>query len=115
MDVEVSDHTGTVEMKMWTQTMDALLRSCGLDAPERGVTDIEEIEEQIRNKYWSLRCIIVEEAAYQNRSARNRLEVVSIKEQSRSFTGRERLYLLCNRITLMFDQGFHMCFQAKYL
>ena len=90
MDVEVSDHTGTVEMKMWTQTMDALLRSCGLDAPERGVTDIEEIEEQIRNKYWSLRCIIVEEAAYQNRSARNRLEVVSIKEQSRSFTGREK-------------------------
>ena len=41
MDVEVSvsDHTATVEMKMWTQTMDALLRSRGLDAPERGVTD----------------------------------------------------------------------------
>lgn len=92
VDVEVSDHTATIEMKMWTQTMDALLRTCGLDSPERGVTagNLEEIQECIRSKYWSLRCIIVEEAAYQNRGARNRLEVVSVKEQSRSFTGRDK-------------------------
>ena len=90
MDVEVSDHTATVEMKMWTQTMDPLLRSCGVDTPEGGVSDVEAIEEQIRSKLWSLRCVIVEEAAYQSRNARNRLEVVSIKEQSPNFTGKEK-------------------------
>ena len=42
----------------------------GVEEPERGVTadDIDEIEERIRKKYWSLRGIIVEEAAYLNRS-----------------------------------------------
>ena len=74
-------------------TMDVLLRSCGVEEPERGVTtaDIVEIEERIRKKTWSLRCIIVEEQAYLNRGARNRLQVVSLKEQSPSFTGSEKM------------------------
>ena len=93
VDVDVSDHTATVDMKMWTPTMDVLLRSCGVEEPERGVTtaDIVEIEERIRKKTWSLRCIIVEEQAYLNRGARNRLQVVSLKEQSPSFTGSEKM------------------------
>ena len=43
---------------------------CGVEEPERGVNagDIDEIEERIRKKYWSLRGILVEEAAYLNRS-----------------------------------------------
>ena len=46
VDVEVSDHTATIEMKMWTQRMDALLRLCGVDSPERGLTagEIDEIK-----------------------------------------------------------------------
>ena len=54
------------------------------------VADIDHIEERIPSKYWSLRCIIVEEGAYQNWNARNSLEIVSIKEHSRSFTGRDK-------------------------
>ena len=117
VDVDVSDHTATVDMKMWTPTMDVLLRSCGVEEPERGVTtaDIVEIEERIRKKTWSLRCIIVEEQAYLNRGARNRLQVVSlIRNRAQASQEVKRCYLLCSRITAMFVQEFHMCFQAKY-
>ena len=50
MDVEVSDHTATVEMKMWTQTMDPLLRSCGVDTPEGGVSDVDRSNRRTDSK-----------------------------------------------------------------
>ena len=98
----MSDHTATVEMKMWTPTMDALLRSCGVEEPERGVTagDIDEIEERIRKKYWSLRGIIVEEAAYLNRSGLRQ----GLPERTRLFRipgrclGGKKHHFTCDRL-----------------
>ena len=65
--------------------MDVLLRSCGVEKPERGLTTthIVKIEKRIRKKTWSLRYIIVEEKAYPNRGAWNRLQVVCVHSHVR--------------------------------
>ncbi len=87
VDLLVADHTATVDIRAWTSTVDTMLRACDHQNPEVAPPDLEAMMQKVRSKAWSLRCILSEEQAYQNRPARNRLELVSIKEQSKLFTG----------------------------
>ena len=87
VDLLVGDHTTTIEIRAWTATIDIMLRACDHQTPEVAPTDLDAMIQKVRSKAWSLRCIISEEQAYQNRPARNRLELVSIKEQCKTFTG----------------------------
>lgn len=54
----------------------------GLKHLKKVFYDQDKVVEILRSKCWSCRCIIVEEAAYGNRPERNRLQMVSILEQS---------------------------------
>ena len=90
IEFHICDHTATVEIKVWTSVMDIILTACGIAAPEQGVGDKDKLIETLRSKCWSCRCIIVEETAYANRPERNRLQMVSIVEQSWKFKGTKR-------------------------
>lgn len=90
VELHICDHTATVEMKVWTSVMDTILRACGFDAPEQGGVEQDKFVDILRSKCWSCRCIIVEEVAYGSRPERNRLQMVSILEQSWKFRGTKR-------------------------
>ena len=90
VELHICDHTATVEMKVWTAVMDVILKACGVDEPEKGLEDNEKFFETLRRKCWSCRCNIVEESAYGSRPERNRLQMVSIVEQSPKFKGTKR-------------------------
>eukprot|EP00435_Cladocopium_sp_Y103_P034135 s4106_g8.t1 len=87
VELQVVDHTATVEVTVWTEVMGKILMACGYADPSQGVSSVEEALGRMRNKTWSVRCVIVEDAPYQNRPARNKLQMVSIKEQRADFAG----------------------------
>ena len=87
VELMVADHTATLDTKVWTWVMDDVFKACGIEKPEDGIANEEEVQKALRSCCWSVRCIIVEEAAYQNRPARNRVQIVSMVLQSWQFKG----------------------------
>lgn len=87
VELMVADHTATVEGKVWTWVMDDVCKTCGIEKPEEGIGNEEELQKAIRSSCWSVRCTVVEEAAYQNRAARNRVQIVGMIPQSWQFKG----------------------------
>ena len=81
--------TAAIEMKVFTAIMDIMLTATGYN-PLEPISDHQKALDAIRCKNWSMRCVIVEDAAYQSRPARNSLQVVSVKERSSSFVGTPR-------------------------
>ena len=88
-EISVADHTAAIEMKVFTATMDVMLTAIGYN-PLEPISDHQKALDAIRCKNWSMRCVIVEDAAYQSRPAGNSLQVVSVKERSSSFVGTPR-------------------------
>lgn len=87
VELMIADHTATLEGKVWTWVMDDVLKVGGIEKPEGGIANEEQVRKVLCDSAWSVRCTIVEEAAYQNRGARNRVQIVSMLSQSWQFRG----------------------------
>ena len=88
-ELSVADHTAAIDMKVFTAGMDVMLTAIGYN-PLEPISDHQKALDAIRGKNWSMRCVIVEDAAYQSKAARNSLQVVSVKERFSSFVGTPR-------------------------
>lgn len=85
--LSLSDHTATIEVRAWTEAMDEIYRALGCNEPVVDVAQAADFVAAARSKYWIARCVVTEESAYQSRAARNRLQLVSVREQVVTFPG----------------------------
>ncbi|CAK9076097.1 Proteoglycan 4 (Lubricin) (Megakaryocyte-stimulating factor) (Superficial zone proteoglycan) [Cleaved into: Proteoglycan 4 C-terminal part] [Durusdinium trenchii] len=67
--------------------MDQVFKATAWQEPILDVDTATRFVTTLRSKCWVARCIISEEPAYQNRPARNLLQLISLQEQKHTFTG----------------------------
>ena len=88
VEVQFVDHTSLLEAKMFTQVADELFSAAGVDPPGSLKPEKEQdILQTLKDMNFAIRIAIREDEAYQNRPARNHLQVVRIRKQDAAWTG----------------------------
>eukprot|EP00434_Breviolum_minutum_P039071 symbB.v1.2.034677.t1/scaffold4517.1/size38588/1 len=88
VELQFVDHTSLLEAKMFTQVADELFREAGVDPPGSLTADHEQdVLRTLKDMNFAIRLAIREDEGYQNRPARNNLQVVRIRKQDAKWTG----------------------------
>ena len=88
IDVQLVDHTGLLEAKMFTAQADEMFASAGITTP--GSIEPQDqltVLQTLRGLNFSVRLAIMEEEAWQSRAARNYLQVLQIRMLPQTWTG----------------------------
>ena len=88
VDLQFVDHTSLLDAKLFTQAADELFKAGGVEEPGAlAPAEQEQLLQTLKGMHFSVRLAIREEEAYQNRPARNQLQVVRIRAQDESWSG----------------------------